>query len=110
MKSIIGAFLFLICILGLVIISHSHKAILFSSSLGYYNIRQVNNIVKMYHHFRSNGFSDDDILLIIAEMQPCCEKNHRFGTLSFYDGDYENIFKGVEVDYYHSGVYLESVA
>lgn len=48
------------------------KAILMSSSIGYYNIRQVNNIVSIYHHFRSNGFNDEDILLMIGEMQPCC--------------------------------------
>jgi glycosylphosphatidylinositol transamidase (GPIT) subunit GPI8 len=37
---------------------YSQKVILISSSLGYYNIRQVNNIVKIYQHFRKNGFSD----------------------------------------------------
>lgn len=43
-------------------------------------------------------------------MQPCCEKNHLFGTLSFYDGDYTNIFKNIEVDYYQSQMTSASVS
>lgn len=50
----------------------SQKAILMSSSLGYYNIRQVNNIVKIYQHLRNNGFKDEDITLMIGEQQACC--------------------------------------
>lgn len=33
-----------------------------------------------------------------------------FGSLSFYDGDYGNIFKDVEIDYYQSEMTAESVA
>jgi phosphatidylinositol glycan class K len=50
----------------------SQKAILVDSSLGFYNYRQVSNIVKLYHHLRSNGYRDEDILLFIGELQPCC--------------------------------------
>jgi glycosylphosphatidylinositol transamidase (GPIT) subunit GPI8 len=66
-----------------------------SSSIGYYNYRQVSNIVKIYHDLRKNGFGDEDILLLLGEIQTCCEKNHLFGSLSFFDGDYTNIFKNV---------------
>lgn len=88
----------------------SQKAILLSSSLGYYNYRQVSNIVKLYHNLRHNGFADEDILLMIGEMQPCCEKNHLFASLSFYDGDYTNIFRNIEVDYSQSQLTSSSVS
>lgn len=86
------------------------KAVLMSSSLGYYNIRQVNNIVKVYQHLRMRGLHDEDILMLVSEPQACCEKNHLFGTLSFYDGDYTNIFRNVEIDYFQSELTIESVA
>jgi phosphatidylinositol glycan class K len=88
----------------------SQKAILLSSSLGYYNYRQMSNIVKLYQNLRHNGFADDDILLMVGEMQPCCEKNHLFASLSFYDGDYTNIFRNVEVDYAQSQLTALSVS
>ena len=81
-----------------------------SSSLGYYNIRQVNNIVTVYQHLKKNGFSDQDILLFIGELQPCCEKNHKFGTLSFLDSEYENIFRNVEVDYHQGQLTAKTVS
>jgi phosphatidylinositol glycan class K len=88
----------------------TQKAVLLSSSLGYYNYRQMSNIVKLYHHLRHNGFADEDILLMVGEMQPCCEKNQLFASLSFYDGDYTNIFRGVEVDYSQSQLTAASVS
>lgn len=48
------------------------KAMLISSSLGYYNIRQVNNIVKVYQHLRRQGLQDENILLLVSEPQTCC--------------------------------------
>ena len=42
------------------------KALLLSSSIGYYNIRQISNIVKVYHHLKDNGLTDDDIILMVA--------------------------------------------
>jgi phosphatidylinositol glycan class K len=60
-------------ILGVVLAcGSSQKAILIDSSLGYYNYRQVSNILKVYQHLKANGFRDDDILLLIGEMTPCC--------------------------------------
>lgn len=81
---------------------YSQQAIIFTSSLGFYNIRQNNNVVKIYHHLKNFGIPDSDILLIFGEMQACCEKNPKFGSLSFYDNDYTNIFRDIEVDYYQS--------
>lgn len=37
---------------------YTQKALLLSSSLGYYNIRQINNIIKIYQHLRENGYKD----------------------------------------------------
>jgi hypothetical protein len=88
----------------------TQKAILMSSSLGNYNYRQMSNIVKLYQNLRSYGFSDEDILLMIGEMQPCCEKNQLFASLSFFDGDYTNIFRGVEVGYSQSQLTAASVS
>jgi glycosylphosphatidylinositol transamidase (GPIT) subunit GPI8 len=62
----------------------------------------MSNIVKLYQHLRHNGFADSDILLMVGEMQPCCEKNPLFASLSFFDGDHTNIFRNIEVDYTQS--------
>jgi glycosylphosphatidylinositol transamidase (GPIT) subunit GPI8 len=70
----------------------------------------MSNIVKLYQNLRSNGFADEDIILMIGEMQPCCEKNQLFASLSFFDGDYTNIFRGVEVDYSQSQLTAASVS
>lgn len=58
--------IFTFLVLALAVFINSQKAILMSSSLGYYNYRQVSNIVKLYHHLRHNGFTDDDIILLIG--------------------------------------------
>lgn len=58
--------LFLVTASIICCIGNGQKVILMSSSLGYYNIRQVSNIVKVYHHFRNNGLTDEDISLFIS--------------------------------------------
>lgn len=86
----------LITIITLLALAESrNKSIIFSSSLGYYNIRQVNNVITIYHHLKARNYKDHDILLLVGELQACCEKNHKFGTLSFADSSYHNIFNNV---------------
>ncbi len=57
-------FVFFVC-------AQQQKAIVFSSSIGFYNYRQTANALMVYHHLKSNGFSDDDIILMIAENSGC---------------------------------------
>ena len=41
------------------------KAIIFSSSIGYYNYRQTANALSVYHKLKEYGFNDQDIILMI---------------------------------------------
>ena len=45
------------------LLTSAQKAIILSSSIGYYNYRQAANAVKIYQDLKINGFSDSDILL-----------------------------------------------
>jgi glycosylphosphatidylinositol transamidase (GPIT) subunit GPI8 len=42
------------------------KAIIFSSSIGYYNYRQSANALVIYHKLKEYGFSDEDVTLMIG--------------------------------------------
>ena len=86
------------------------QAILFTSSLGFYNMRQNSNMVIIYHHLKDRGIKDENILVLLSEIATCSEKNPKFGQLSFYDGNYDNIFKNIELDYYQSELTDYSVA
>jgi glycosylphosphatidylinositol transamidase (GPIT) subunit GPI8 len=48
------------------------KAIVFSSSIGYYNYRQTANALSVYHKLKKYGFNDQDIILMIPENSGCC--------------------------------------
>ena len=97
-------------ILNLIILTQaSNKAILISSSLGFYNYRQGSNILKIYHHLKNKGFKDEDIILMLPENGKCNLRNNKLGTISFYDGDHNDICKNVEVDYSHSDMKLTNV-
>ena len=41
------------------------KAMIFSSSIGYYNYRQTANALSVYHKLKEYGFNDRDIILMI---------------------------------------------
>ena len=76
----------------------AQKAFLMSSSIGFYNYRQNSNTLKIYHALKSNDLEDNDIVLSFPENVGCCEKNNLQGTVSFYDNDYTNLNKNLEVD------------
>lgn len=42
--------------------THSQKAFIFSSSVGYYNYRQNANALIVYELLKNNGFDDKDIV------------------------------------------------
>lgn len=93
---------FLIFILVVAAAQTKNRAILLSSSLGFYNYRQGSNVVKMYHHLKERGFRDEDILLMLPENGKCSFKNSKLGSLSFYDGDHTDMARNFLVDYRHS--------
>lgn len=95
-----------ISILALV---NTQKAYVFSSSVGYYNYRQNANAMKVYHTLKQRGLKDQDILLAFPENVGCCEKNPLQGTISFYDNDYSNLNKNMEVDLKFSSISVSSV-
>lgn len=64
----------------------NQQAIILSSSIGFYNYRQTANAVQIYQYLKNNGFTDDKILLFLGEISACCEKNPKYGAMSFYDG------------------------
>ena len=45
-----------------------------------------------------------------SEIAICSEKTPKLGQLSFYDGNYDNIFKSIELDSYQSKLTYFSVA
>lgn len=58
-------FLSLLVFFHIICAIESQKAIVFSSSIGYYNYRQTSNALKVYHKLKDYGFTDEDILLMI---------------------------------------------
>ena len=86
-----------------------NKAILISSSIGFYNYRQGSNILKIYEHLKSRGYTDSDILLMLPENGKCSLKNSQLGSISFYDGDNTDLSKNIQIDYSHSNMKLRNL-
>ena len=80
------------------------QAILFTSSLGFYKMRQNSNMAIIDHHLKDRGIKDENMLVLFSESEitKCSKKNPKFWQLPFYDGNYDNIFKNIELDYYQS--------
>ena len=49
-------------------------------------------------------------MVLLSEIATCSEKNPKFWQLSFYDDNYDNILKNIELDYYESELTDYSVA
>lgn len=95
--------------ISILAVVNTQKAYVFSSSVGYYNYRQNANAMKVYQMLKERGLKDQDILLAFPENVGCCEKNPLQGTISFYDNDYSNLNKNVEVDLKFSSISVASV-
>lgn len=87
----------------------SNKAILISSSIGFYNYRQGANILKIYNHLKQRGYKDSDIILMLPENGKCILKNGKLGSVSFYDGFNTDLCKDTLVDYSQSDMKLRDV-
>jgi glycosylphosphatidylinositol transamidase (GPIT) subunit GPI8 len=85
--------------LVIVAISKDNKAILVSSSIGYYNYRQTSNLLSLYQQLKYKGFSDESITLMMPENGGCCEKNPLPGSVSLYDNDYTNYNTDTQLDH-----------
>lgn len=86
------------------------KALLLTSSVGYYNYRQQANVLELYRLLKHYGFEDQHLLLSFPENIGCCEKNPLQGSISFRDNEYTNINRQIEVDYKYYSISAESVA
>lgn len=93
----------------LVVAATDNLAILVSSSVGYYNYRQGANLLTVYQHLKANGFSDQDIILMMPENPGCCDKNPIPGSVSFIDGDYTNINVDLVLDRRYSEFNLKEL-
>ena len=77
----------------------TQKAVLLTSSVGYYNYRQLANVLEVYQLMKKYGYQDDRLLLMIPENLGCCKKNAVQGSVSFRDNDYTNLNRNIEIDY-----------
>lgn len=59
-------------IISLISLVISQKALIFSSSVGYYNYRQNANALRVYHFLKNNGIDDADMVLAFPENVGCC--------------------------------------
>lgn len=49
----------------IIVAATDNLAILISSSVGYYNYRQGANLLTVYQHLKKNGFTDQEIILMM---------------------------------------------
>ena len=69
----------------------SQKAYLLTTSVGYYNYRQLANVLEIYHILKNHGYEDHQVLFAFPENVGCCEKNALQGSISFKDNVYDNM-------------------
>ena len=76
----------------------SNKAVLICGSEGWYNYRHQADILNVYQHLRRNGFTDDDIILIMRDDIAYHTQNVQPGVIQVAPGG-ENLYQNVQLDY-----------
>ena len=76
----------------------SNKAVLICGSEGWYNYRHQADILNVYQHLKKNGFSDDDIILIMRDDIANHPKNKYPGVIKVSPNG-PNLYQDVVLDY-----------
>lgn len=76
-----------------------NKAVLIAASSGWGNYRHQADILAYYQLLKMNGFTDDDIILIMADDLVSDPKNPYPGQIIRNNKSLENLYTDVKVDY-----------
>ncbi|KAL3794472.1 hypothetical protein HJC23_013945 [Cyclotella cryptica] len=89
----------------------SNVAVIVSSSRYWFNYRHVTNALSMYHLLKRGGFSDDNIVLMLADDIPCNMRNVYRGKIfsrGARGGQGEDLMSNVEIDYSGTDVTVDA--
>lgn len=76
------------------------KAILFATSKFWFNYRQGAGILSLYQHLVRNGYSDEDVVLLIPDNLACNPRNNNGQLINSIDGDSTtNDYACSQIDY-----------
>lgn len=75
-----------------------NKALLVATSTGWSNYRHQADVLAMYQLLKKHGYSDDDIILILADDIARHEFNPDQGVIRVVPGG-ENLYRDVNIDY-----------
>ena len=76
-----------------------NKAVLIATSSGWKNYRHQADILSYYQLMKRNNFTDDDIILIMADDLAYDARNPYPGTVIKDDKQFENLYTDVKIDY-----------
>ena len=79
-------------------LAQGYKAVLICGSEGWYNYRHQADILYIYQNLKKNGFTDDDIILIMRDDIANHAKNPNKGVISVSPQG-ENLYRDVQLDY-----------
>ena len=89
----------------------SNVAVLVSSSRYWFNYRHVTNALSIYHLLKRGGYSDDNIILMLADEIPCNSRNPFRGSIfsrGAMGGEGDDLMADVEVDYAGTDVTVDA--
>ena len=75
-----------------------YKAVLICGSEGWYNYRHQADVLYVYHSLKRNGFTDDDIILIMRDDIATHEKNRDQGVIKVSPNGM-NLYQDIQLDY-----------
>ena len=78
--------------------SKGYKAVLICGSEGWYNYRHQADILYVYNNLKKNGFTDDDIILIMRDDIAGHAKNAYKGVIKVSLNG-ENLYRDIQLDY-----------
>jgi glycosylphosphatidylinositol transamidase (GPIT) subunit GPI8 len=76
-----------------------NKAVLISTSSGWNNYRHQADILAYYQELKKNGFTDDELILIMADDLAFDSKNPYPGQIIRNNKSLENLYSDVKIDY-----------
>ena len=79
-------------------LAQGYKAVLICGSEGWYNYRHQADILYIYQNLKKNGFTDDDIILIMRDDIANHAKNPNKGVISVSPQG-ENLYRDIQLDY-----------
>lgn len=85
-----------------------NKAVLICGSEGWYNYRHQADILHVYQNLKTNGFTDDDIILIMRDDIANHQKNTDKGAIRVKPRG-ENLYINVQLDYRADTISLEDI-